>query len=84
MEKFKVETVKIHPENPYLKVYLNVDADFEAIASSLERLRSVNHANVTENQAKTRKSIVAYPMKTYRVDEVENEVGRWLSENMIE
>lgn len=83
MEKFKVETISIHPERPYLKVYLNVDTDFEMVASSLEKLRSVNHANVTYNQARTRKSIVVYPMETYRIDEVDSEVRRYLSEKLV-
>lgn len=80
MEKFKVETINIHPERPYLKVHLNVDEDFEMIASSIEKLLSINQANVTYNQANTRKSIVVYPMKTYHIDEAYNEVRRYLSE----
>ena len=82
MGKPKVETVNIRPEHPYLKVHLDKDTDFETIASSLERLHSVNRANVTYNQAKTCKSIVVYPMETYRIDEVENDVRSWLSETL--
>lgn len=82
MENFKVEIVSIHPEHPYLKVYLNVDANFERTISSLEKIDSVDHANVAYNQAQTRKSIVVYPMKTFRIDEVENDVKKRLSEDL--
>ena len=38
MDRFKVELVSIHKENPYVKVYVNKEDNIEYIRSFLENL----------------------------------------------
>lgn len=45
MEKYKTEIVKIHRENPYLKVYVNISEDMNKLKDFVESLPSVDHAN---------------------------------------
>ena len=74
MDRFKVELVSIHKENPYVKVYVNKEDNIEYIRSFLENLLSVVHAYRTLNRACTVESIVVYPMKTYPINEVIKDV----------
>ncbi len=79
MEKYKVEAVKIHPENPHLKVYVNVSEDMDKLKTFVDSLPSVTHCNKTLNQAGTRESLTVYPMKTYSIEEVQIDVEKNLS-----
>lgn len=79
MENFKTEIVKIHPENPYLKVHVNVTENISELKDFTESLPSVNHVNPTINRAGTRKSLIIYPMKTYSIEEVKKDIDKNLS-----
>lgn len=79
MKQFETEMVKIHPENPYLKVHVNVPEDMKKLRDFTESLSSVNHTNITENRAGTRKSLTVYPMKTYSIEEAKHDVDINLS-----
>lgn len=74
MKDFEVKIVKIHPENPYVKVYAGVNKDMVALSSFLNQLQTVDHTNITSNQANTRESLVVYPMKTCSIEEVECDI----------
>ena len=74
MEKFKTEMVKIHPENPHLKVYVNISEDMNKLKAFVDSLYSVNHCNITMNQAGTRESLTVYPMQTFSIEEVKIDV----------
>lgn len=74
MEKFKTEMVKIHPENPHLKVYVNISEDMNKLKAFVDSLSSVNHCNITMNQAGTRESLTVYPMQTFSIEEVKIDV----------
>ena len=79
MEKYKTEIVKIHRENPYLKVYVNISEDMNKLKDFEESLPSVDHANKTMNMAGTRESLTVYPMKTYLIEDVQNDVEKNLN-----
>lgn len=79
MEDFRTEIVRIHPENPYIKVYVSVIANMTTLQAFVNSLSVVNHANITLNQAGTRESLTVYPMKTCSVEEAEQEINRALS-----
>ena len=70
MEKYKTEIVKIHRENPYLKVYVNISEDMNKLK---------DFANKTMNMAGTRESLTVYPMKTYLIEDVQNDVEKNLN-----
>lgn len=74
MEDYKVEIVKIHPENPYVKVHLNVNADMKELSLLLCTLAGVHHVNITSSSVCMRESLIVYPMKTFSIEEVQTEV----------
>ncbi len=76
MENYKTEIVKIHPENSYLKIYVNLGENMDILRDFIESLSSVNHANITKNMAGTRESLTVYPMKTYSIEEVQLDVDK--------
>ncbi|WP_293671180.1 hypothetical protein [uncultured Parabacteroides sp.] len=79
MKQFKTETVKTHIENPYLRVYVNTSEDMNRLKTFMETLSSVDHVNITENRAGTREHLIIYPMKTYFIEEVKQDVETNLS-----
>lgn len=79
MKQFETEMVKIHPENPYLKVHVNVQTNINELRDFTESLSSVDHANPATNRAGTRESLIVYPMRTYTIEEVKEDVDKNLS-----
>ncbi|WP_289007427.1 hypothetical protein [uncultured Parabacteroides sp.] len=79
MKQFETEKIKIHPENPYLKVHVNIPEDMNRLRDFTESLTSVNHTNITENRAGTRDSLTVYPMKTFSIEEVKRDIDMNLS-----
>lgn len=71
--------MKIHPENPYVKIYLHKQNEIDKIYSVIEQLLTVNHVNITMNQSETRKSLVVYPMETCSAEEMVCEINKALN-----